>query len=122
MPCFSKSTGPSSYESQKQYPKSFCLIGFIHNEPPLVSNRSTAAQSHSPLAFSLRPLRPLREASFSLLSVRPLVEASLLVKHNRDDQDRQNVSNLNHRINCRPSGIFVRIAYRITGYRRLMSG
>src|SRR6266550_1168618 len=42
------------------------------------------------------------------------------LKENRDDQDRENVDDLDHRIDRRAGGIFVRIADRVTGNCRLV--
>src|SRR6266576_7204675 len=42
------------------------------------------------------------------------------LKENRDDQDRENVDDLDHRIDRRAGGIFVRIADRVTSNCRLV--
>src|SRR6266480_2788599 len=36
------------------------------------------------------------------------------LKKDGDDQDRQNIDDFDHRIDCRPGGVFIRIAHRIT--------
>src|SRR5438093_13214678 len=38
----------------------------------------------------------------------------LYLKKDGDDQDRQNIDDFDHRIDCRPGGVFIRIAHRIT--------
>src|SRR4029077_4643057 len=45
---------------------------------------------------------------------------SRTLKENRDDQDRENVDDLDHRIDRRAGGIFVRIADGVTGNCRLV--
>src|SRR5213080_4307015 len=42
------------------------------------------------------------------------------LKENRDNQDRENVDDLDHRIDRRAGGIFVRIADGVTGNCRLV--
>src|SRR5260370_41042522 len=42
------------------------------------------------------------------------------LKENRDDQDRENVDDLDHRIDRGPGSIFVRIADGVTGNCRLV--
>ena len=40
----------------------------------------------------------------------------MFLKENRDDQDRQNIDDLDHGIDRRTSGVFVRIAYCVACY------
>src|SRR5262245_26197749 len=42
------------------------------------------------------------------------------LKENRDDQNREDIDDLDHRIDRRTSGIFVRVADRVTGDCRLV--
>src|SRR5581483_1557637 len=41
-------------------------------------------------------------------------------KENRNNEDRDNIRDLDHRINCRARGVFVRIAHGIARDRRLV--
>ena len=43
------------------------------------------------------------------------------LKENRDNQDRHDIDDLDHRIDCRTRGILVRIADGISCYARLMA-
>jgi hypothetical protein len=42
------------------------------------------------------------------------------LKEDRNDQNRENIDNLDHRIDGRACGIFIRIAHGITGNGRLV--
>src|SRR5215831_13530837 len=62
----------------------------------------------------------LRRSLRLVVSGETIGSLSVSSKENRDDQNRKNIDDLDHRIDRRACGIFVRIAHGVTGNCRLV--
>src|SRR5438105_665697 len=64
----------------------------------------------------------LQYERFALASARKAAQRlQALLKENRNDQDRDDVHDFDHRIDGRAGGVLVGIADRVAGHRSLMS-
>src|SRR5262245_55557270 len=62
----------------------------------------------------------LRTSLRLVVSGETIGSLSLSLKENRDDQNRENIDDLDHRIDRRTGGVFVRVTDGVPGNRRLV--